>query len=198
MLNFFRKLNLSEKQKDTFVIIGKVFLIWALACLMCVMFFSCKSVQTETVINYKDSTIVHTITDTTHITVTDTIHVEASKENESESETEIQFGEGGGTWNALTGEATNVINVKQSTREKELQQMVMNYKHEADSASAKCDSLYAANHDLQEQIEHQENTKEITPRSGWDKFCTWWTIGSWILILLAIGWWCFKKFYLHR
>lgn len=173
-------------------------LIFSLFFAICVLLGSCKTIKTETQIVYKDSTIVHTITDTAHITVTDTIHVEASKENESESETEIVFGDGGGTWNATTGEATNVASVKQSSKEKELQKLNATYKHIADSASAKCDSLFVANRDLQEQIDHQENTKEITPRSGWDKFCTWWTIGSWILALLALAWWAFKKFYLHK
>lgn len=176
----------------------KAILLLGIAFFLCWSFVGCKSVQTQTQISYRDSIIYHTVIDTVFVTITDTVHVEASRENESESNTEIQFGEGGGTWNALTGEATNVANVKQSTKEKELQQMVLNYKHEADSASARCDSLVAANRDLQEQIEHQENTKEIKPRSGWDRFCTWWTIGSWILILLAVTWFVFKKFYLHR
>lgn len=173
-------------------------LIFSIFFAICILLGSCKTIKTETQIVYKDSTIVHTITDTAHITVTDTIHVEASKENESESETEIVFGDGGGTWNATTGEATNVASVKQSSKEKELQKLNATYKHIADSASAKCDSLFAANRNLQEQINHQENTKEITPRGGWDKFCTWWTIGSWIVMLLLLAWWVFKKFYLHK
>ena len=168
--------------------------------IICFCLSGCKSVQTQTQIVYQDSTRIHTIFDTVHITITDTIYVEVSKENESESETEIQFGAGGGTWNAQTGEATNVVNVKQSSKEKELQKLNATYKHVADSASAKCDSLYAANRDLQEQIEHQENTKEITPRSGWDKFCTWWFIGSCIVLLLLLAYGCwrlYRKFYLH-
>ena len=67
-----------------------------------------------------------------------------------------------------------------------------------DEAPAKALRYLSHCSDLQEQIEHQENTKEIKPRSGWDLFCTWWTIGSWILILLAVAWFVFKKFYLHR
>lgn len=165
---------------------------------ICVLLGSCKSIKTDVQYQYRDSVLTHHVIDTTHLTITDTIHVEASKENESESETEIVFGDGGGTWNATTGEATNVASVKQSSKEKELQKLNATYKHIADSASAKCDSLFAANRDLQEQINHQENTKEITPRSGWDKFTTWWTIGSWLLALLALAWWVFKKFYLHK
>jgi len=193
-------MRLTENQKETLIIIGKVLLIWGLVTMIALFAFGCKSVQTQTQIVYKDSTIVHTITDTAHITVTDTIHVEASKENESESNTEIQFGEGGGTYNMQTGEMTNVANLKLSSTVKELQKMNYTYKHIADSASAKCDSLFAANRDLQEQLERKENTKDITPRSGWDKFTTWWFIGSCIvlLLLLAYGVWrLYRKFYLH-
>ncbi len=193
-----KKTNTVEERKGALKNLGKAILVWAIAMLVGWGLWSCKSIQTQTQISYRDSIIYHIVTDTVFVTITDTVHVEVSRENESESNTEIQFGEGGGTWNALTGEATNVTNVKQSTKEKELQQMILNYKHEADSASARRDSLVAANRDLQEQIEHQENTKEIKPRSGWDLFCTWWTIGSWILILLAVAWFVFKKFYLHR
>lgn len=175
-------------------------LVWIIFLAICLLLGSCKSIQTETQIAYKDSTIYHTITDTSYVTITDTIHVEASKENESESNTEIQFGEGGGTYNMQTGEMTNVANLKLSSTVKELQKMNVTYKHITDSATAKCDSLYAANRDLQEQLEHRENTKDITPRSGWDKFTTWWFIGSCIvlLLLLAYGAWrLYRKFYLH-
>ncbi len=175
-------------------------LLFCIFCVICVPLDSCKSVQTQTQVAYKDSTIYHTITDTSYVTITDTTHVEASKENESESNTEIQFGEGGGTYNMQTGEMTNVANLKLSSTVKELQKMNYTYKHIADSASAKCDSLFAANRDLQEQIERKENTKDITPRSGWDKFTTWWFIGSCIvlLLLLAYGAWrLYRKFYLH-
>jgi len=191
---------LSENQKKALTNTGKAILIWLMVMLIGWFVFGCKSIQTEVQYQYRDSVITHTVYDTSRVTVTDTIHVEASNQHESENQTEIQFGAGGGTYNAQTGEATNVVNVKQSSKEKELQQIVLNYRHAVDSTEAKCDSLYAANRDLQEQIEHKENTKDITPRSGWDKFCTWWFVGSCIVLLLLLAYGCwrlYRKFYLH-
>jgi len=175
-------------------------LIWIIFLAICLLLGSCKSVQTQTQIVYKDSTILHTKYDTTKITITDTIHVEASSGSESESETVIQFGEGGGTYNAITGQATNVVNVQQSSKDKEYQQIIKDQSITIDKRDATIDSLYIANRDLQEKIDHQENTKEITPRSGWDKFCTWWFIGSCIVLLLLLAYGCwrlYRKFYLH-
>ena len=43
-----------------------------------------------------------------------------------------------------------------------------------------------------------EVEKYVTVRSGYDKFCSWFT---WIVIaltILAAAWWAFKKFYLHK
>ena len=173
-------------------------LIFSLFFTICILLGSCRSLKTETVINYRDSIITHTRFDTIRITITDTIHVEASSENESESETEIQFGEGGGTYNALTGEATNVNNVKQNSKEKELQRMMAVSKHITDSIALRIDSLNHIINNFHAEEHNEQNTKAITPRSGWDKFCTWWTVGSWILLILLAAWWAFKKFYLHR
>lgn len=193
-------MNENDKIGEVLLTVLKALLIGCFVWMCIAMCAGCKSIQTETQINYHDSTIMHHRYDTTRITITDTLHVEASAERDKESETEIVFGHGGGTWNAVTGEATNVANVKQASRERELQKEVTTYKHVADSAFAMCDSLYRANHDLQEQIEQQQNTKDITPRSGWDRFTTWWFIGSVVvlLLLLAYGAWrLYRKYYLH-
>ena len=194
------KINLSDKQKKVLTIVGKCLLIWALLLLIFLMMTGCKSVQSQTQINYKDTTIVHTITDTTRIYITDTIHVEASSGSESESQTVIQFGEGGGTYNAITGQATNVDNVQQSSKDKEYQQIIKDQKTTIDRRDATIDSLHRANIELQEQIEQQQNTKDITPRSGWDHFTTWWFIGSCIVLLILLAyaaWRIYRKFFLH-
>lgn len=173
-------------------------LIFSLFFAICILLGSCKSIKTDVQYQYRDSLITHIVYDTVRVTITDTIHVEQSSETYKDDELEIQFGEGGGTYNSHTGDATNVTNVKQKSKEKELQKMVYDYKHMADSLAVKNDSLTQALHEAQGEEHTQENTKEITPRSGWDKFTTWWTIGSWILMLLALAWWIFKKFYLHK
>lgn len=191
---------LSEQQKQILIALGKFLLIWAIALIIIVMLVGCKSVQSQTQVNYKDTTIVHKIIDTTRIYITDTIHVEASSGSESESQTVIQFGEGGGTYNAITGQATNVANVQQASKDKEYQQTIRDQKTTIDQRDATIDSLYRANSELHEQIELQQNTKDITPRSGWDNFTTWWFIGSVIVLLLLLAyavWRIYRKFFLH-
>lgn len=159
---------------------------------------SCKSMQSVEKVNYIDSVITHQVYDTTRITIADTIKVEASRESEKESETEIVFGAGGGTYNAQTGEATNVQSVKQSSKERELQQLVYNQQTTIDQQSATIDEQQNRITQLEQEVEEKQNTADIKPkRNGWDRFCTWYTIISWLLIILCIAWWAFKKFYLH-
>ena len=160
---------------------------------------SCKSVQVVEKVNYRDSTILHHKYDTTRITITDTLHVTASNESEKESDTDIVFGAGGGTYNTQTGEATNVIGVKQSKKENELQQLVINQQTTIDKQSATIDEQNTRISDLESELEERQNTADIKPkRSGWDRFCTWWVVISWLLMLLYAAWWAFKTFYLRR
>lgn len=173
-------------------------LLFCIFCVICVLLGSCKSIKTDVQYQYRDSVITHHVIDTTHVQVYDTTHIEQSSETYKDDELEIQFGAGGGTYNALTGEATNVNNVKQKSKEKELQNTITSQAHTIDYQASTIDSLRQALNEAQGEEHVQENTKEITPRSGWDKFCTWWTIGSWILMLLALAWWAFMKFYLHK
>lgn len=43
-----------------------------------------------------------------------------------------------------------------------------------------------------------EVTREVTVRSSYDRFCSWFMWVTAVLCLLAVAWWCFKKFYLRR
>ena len=43
-----------------------------------------------------------------------------------------------------------------------------------------------------------EVEKLVPVRSGYDKFCSWFTWIVIALVILYVAWWCFKKFYLHR
>lgn len=148
------------------------------------MLTGCKSMQSVEMVNYRDSVITHVVYDTIRITITDTTHVEASKESEKESETEIVFGEGGGTYNTETGEATNVQSVKQSSKEKELQQLVMNQQTTIDKQSATINEQQNRITQLEQEVEEKQNTADIKPkRSGYDRFTSW---GFWILIVLIV------------
>jgi len=193
------KFHLTDQQVFAIKTLVKVVLIWGVVILCGLLAFSsCKSIKTDVKYEYRDSIITHYVMDTIRVTITDTIHVEQSSESTKEDMTEIEFGAGGGTYNAQTGEATNVQSVKQSSKEKELQSLVASYKHVADSQSIKIDSLQQVISEAQGEEHLQQNTKEITPRSGWDKFCTWYVIISWILIVMAVAWWFVKKFYLRK
>lgn len=151
---------------------------------------SCKSMQSVEKINYRDSVITQIVYDTTRITITDTIHVTASSESERESDTDILFGAGGGTYNTQTGEATNVIGVKQSKKEKELQQLVVEQKTTIDQQSATISEQSTYISHLQSELEEKQNTADIKPkRSGYDRFCSWWFWITAILLLLRFLWW---------
>ena len=194
------RLHLSDNQWETLVIIGKVLLLWCLIVLLAFFCTSCRSIKTEVQYEYRDSVITHHVIDTTHVTVFDTTHVESSSQSYKDDELEIQFGSGGGTYNAQTGEATNVSSVHQKSKEKELQNTIITQAHTIDYQSVTIDSLRQALTEAQGEEHTEQNTADIKPRSGWDRFCTWWTIGTWValLLLLAYGAWrLYRKFWLH-
>lgn len=174
-------------------------IICLLLLLAAFLLSGCKSVQSVEQVRTKDSIILHHIYDTTRITVTDTLRVEASSESEKESETEIMFGEAGGTYNAQTGEATNVVGVKQSKKEKELQQLVIDQQTTIDKQSKTIAEQTERITQLEKEFEEKQNTSDIKPqRNGWNKFCTWYTIISWIILAMFVAWLVFNKFYLKR
>lgn len=152
---------------------------------------SCKTVKTTTIekINWKDSTDIHVVYDTVTVTVTDTIHVEVHSSKQTEDGTEINFGQGGGTYNSKTGEATNVASVKQSSKSTENKDSIANLKHQVEAYQAKCDSL---SHQIIDYASELYEKKE-SGRSGWDRFCTWWFLITAVLLLTKIAAWVMEK-----
>ncbi len=75
----------------------------------------------------KDSiSYIHT-RDTIYIEKTITIFQKDSSTSEKADDTQINFQPSGGTYNAITGEATNVLSISVSKREKELTTLLKNY-----------------------------------------------------------------------
>ena len=182
-----------EDQKRMFGNAVCIMLIWVVFILVCLFLGSCRSVQQVVEYQYRDSVIVHH--DTTHTCITDTNYVEQHVIVTDTSHIVIQFGEGGGTYNAQTGHATNVSGVQQSTFHNEQRDSTAFYKHQVESLTASNDSLSQSIGNYKSELKKEQ---AVPKRTGWDRFCTWYVIISWILIALAIAWWCFKKFYLHR
>lgn len=140
-------------------------------------------------LNIKDSTVYHHVYDTTHVTVIDSMSYNASEETESKNQTTINFAEGGGTYNAATGEATNVATISQQSSSKGKSDTNILYTSRIDSLQSRCDSLTQVALSLQ-QSQHQKIEPPDEPkRSGWDRFCTWWVIISWVIILVLLLWW---------
>lgn len=99
------------------------------------------------------------------------VQVKDSSENEKKSSTEIVFGDGGGTWNSQTGEATNVQSVKTSEAEKNFQlkieDMEVKITELHKELKAKSDSIVQLKQQNNVQTTHKEK-----PKSNW----YWWLI----------------------
>lgn len=188
-----RKIPTPEEQKHILRSFSVFLIIFSLFFLICILLGSCRSVQQVVEYQYRDSVIVHH--DTTHTSVVDTNYVEQHVIVTDTTHIVIQFGEGGGTYNAQTGQATNVSGVQQSTYHNEQRDSTAFYKHQVESLTASNDSLSQSIGNYKSELKKEQ---AMPKRTGWDRFCTWYVIISWILIILAVAWWCFKKFYLRR
>lgn len=149
--------------------------ILSLCVLLLIISSGCKSIETSLTdnshINRKDSTTKETIVITDTIYQTIYVQVKDSSSNEKQSSTEIVFGNGGGTWNAATGEATNVSSVKTNESEKNLRLQVSSLEEELfelhNMLQSKTDSI----NELKQQnnIQHSHTEK---PKSNW----YWWLL----------------------
>lgn len=171
---------------------------WTIACVIAALAFlivcatGCGSVKTRTIekINWIDSTDIHVVYDTVRVTITDTVHVEVHSSKQTENGTQITFGQGGGTYNSKTGEATNVIGVTESSKSTEQTESIANLKHQVETFQARCDSLA---HQVSDYAKDYEQTKEQSGRSGWDRFCTLWFLITAVLLLAKVACWVMEK-----
>lgn len=164
-----------------------------IALLLWVLFGMCSCASTKNMekTEYNDSTRTHIVYDTITVTITDTVRVEVHSKKETEDGTEINFGQGGGTYNSKTGEATNVASVKQSSKSTETEDLIREQKTQIDAFRATTDSLTAQVSTYQHELDEE---KTMPKRSGWDRFCTKWFLATAFLLLIKVAVWIMEKY----
>jgi hypothetical protein len=157
-----------------------------LVALLVTILPSCKTVDETVQVRYIDSTRYHTVYDTTHVTIVDSVRIEVSNQADDNSETTIVFTEQGGTYSNEGGaiNATNVQSVSTKEQHTERVDSTAYYAHRAEALQMKVDSLT----ELAQDYRGDMHSEEEPTRSGWDRFTTWWFIGSAAMILLILLW----------
>ena len=163
----------------------------ALTLVLCLLFPSCKTpgslsekvnIRDSVAIRWHDSIRWH-IRDSVniiehHVTVRDS------------SGLFIQLAQGGGTYNAKTGEATNVAGVQQSDTHHEQRDSTNHYRALATEYMQKADSLSNCLSDYKsERAELRQKS-----RTGYDRFCSRWFWITAIWLLLKVAAWIMEKF----
>lgn len=141
------------------------------------------NVRDSVVYNYRDSIIWHH-RDSVNI-VTHHVAVRDS------SGTFIQFGQGGGTYNAKTGEATNVAGVRRTDTHHEKHDSTAYYRNLCEAAKKTCYELQA---DASEYKSELTKERQRPKRTGYDMFCSWWFWITAILLLIKVAAWSMEKF----
>ena len=103
---------------------------------------------------------------------------------------QIQFAPTGGTYNAKTGEATNVLGVKQTDTHNEKRDSTAYYKSRYEQMCHTADSLRAEVTNYAQQLTDE---KQVPKRSAYDKFCSRWFWITAILLLIKLAAWVMEK-----
>lgn len=160
-----------------------------LTVLLCLLFPSCKSVQVSEKVNVRDSVAIRWH-DSIRWQVRDSLHIiEHHVTLKDSTGLTIQFGQGGGTYNAKTGEATNVAGVHQTDTHHEQRDSTAHYRNLAADYAHTADSI--ANRYNTLQTEFEKVSKQT--RTGYDRFCSWWFWITAILLLLKLACWVMEK-----
>ena len=167
------------------IMIGAV----VLTVILCLLFPSCKSVQVSEKVNVRDSVAIRWH-DSIRWQVRDSLHIiEHDVTIKDSTGLTIQFGQGGGTYNAKTGEATNVAGVYQTDTHHEQRDSTAHYRNLAADYQHTCDSLSEACRLWQSDYERAEKNE----RSIYDRFCSWWFWITAILLLLKLACWVMER-----
>ena len=160
-----------------------------LTVILCLCFPSCKSVQVSEKVNVRDSVAIR-YQDSTRWHVLDSVHiVEHHVTVKDSTGLTIHFGEGGGTYNAKTGEATNVAGVHQTDTHHEQRDSTAHYRNLATDYAHTADSI--ANRYNTLQTEYAKVSKQT--RTGYDRFCSWWFWITALLLVIKIAAWVMER-----
>lgn len=160
-----------------------------LTLILCLCFPSCKSVQVSEKVSVRDSVAIR-YQDSTRWHVRDSVHiVEHHVTVKDSTGLTIHFGEGGGTYNAKTGEATNVAGVHQTDTHHEQRDSTAHYRNLAADYAHTADSI--ANRYNTLQTEYAKVSKQT--RTGYDRFCSWWFWITALLLVIKIAAWVMER-----
>ena len=138
---------------------------------------SCKTIRhtstDKSKIDHKDSVVrvVETKTDTIYQTIV--VEKKDSSTNEKSGQVEIVFVAGGGTWNAHTGEATNVQSVKTSEAEKNFQIKI----EDMEVKITELHKLIKQKSDSIAQLKQQNNVQTTHKEKSKNNWYWWFLVG---------------------
>ncbi|NCC99994.1 MAG: hypothetical protein EOL95_09895 [Bacteroidia bacterium] len=165
----------------------------ALALCLClfsfiiIMFGGCKTIKTtltdNSTIERKDDIKTASIDDTITANSTEEIHKTDSTNSEKQSHTGIVFGSGGGTYNLITGMATNVSHVSISEKEKQMQRLIEIYKQTEQRNQSTIIHLQDSISNLLQQNKIS-TTKEEKEMNWWKFLLSGVAIGAALIIFL--------------
>lgn len=145
---------------------------------------------TETHVEQNDSASKSVSMQHDTIIIHDTVYVNEKtvKDTQTNTNKTIHFGEGGGTYNEKTGDATNVsgVDIEESKIEHELRERIEQLTHENTTIRNRADSLQTIVNNY--SSEAKEDVEPVT-MNGWERFMYVSGIVAWcvIVILIIIG-----------
>lgn len=163
--------------------------LFAIIVLYILLASGCRSVQVKEKINWLDSTVINYRDSIVWIYRDSVRIIEHHVMVADSSNLVIQFGQGGGTYNAKTGEATNVSGVQHKESHHEQRDSTDFYRARISDYQHTIDSLSNQMTALQSNYERLEKNT----RSGYDRFCSWWFLITAILLLLKVACWVCEK-----
>ena len=162
-----------------------------LTIVLCLVFHGCASSKRMESSTGRDSIIFHHVYDTTRIVVAVTRSETKHSSTETKSGKQILFGEGGGTYNDLTGEATNVSSVISETHTATETDSTALYRADLSAERARNDSLSEVCKTYASQLETE---RTMPKRTAYDRFCSRWFWITAIWLLLKVAAWIMEKF----